>query len=112
MAKFIQDNETVDTFSGKVQFFFTHTIVLPIGSKTHQLSFIKWYLPAPDRKIRFYCKTDNDDDEGCNVELWKDKCYNADSNIYNRFVPSKFVVGSYIPKTYMTVTPINRQFYL
>ena len=44
LAKFIQNNETVDTFPGEVQFFFTHTIVLPTGTKTHQLAFVKWYL--------------------------------------------------------------------
>src|SRR5437868_13408000 len=33
-------------------------------------------------------------------------------NIYSQFVPSEFVVGTRIPKTYMAVTPINRQFYL
>src|SRR5439155_26816641 len=119
LAKFIQDNETVDTFPGEVQFFFTHTIVLSTGSKTYQLTFVKWYLPAPDHKTRFYCKADNDDDEGCNIELWKNECYDTDRNsiisvhnIYSRFVFSKFVVGSRTPKTYMAVTPINRQFYL
>ena len=71
----------------------------------------------PNRKTRFYCKADNDDDKGCNVELWKNGCYDADRdniipvhNIYSRLVPSKFVVGSCIPKTYMAVMPINRQF--
>src|ERR1043166_9520386 len=38
LAKFIQDNETIDTFSGEVQFYFTHTIDLPTGLKTHQLA--------------------------------------------------------------------------
>src|SRR5205814_6148526 len=28
LAKFIQDNETIDTFPGEVQFYFTHTIDL------------------------------------------------------------------------------------
>ena len=110
----------IDIFPGEVQFFFTHTIDLPIGTKTHQLAFVKWYLPAPDHKTRFYCKVDNDD-EGCNVELWKNECYAADRdsiipvyNIYSRFVPSKFVVGvrRQSQKTYMAVIPINRQFYL
>ena len=119
LAKFIQDNETIDTFPGEVQFFFTHTIDLPIGTKTHHLAFVKWYLPAPDRKTRFHCKADDDDDEGCNVELWRNECYDVDRDsiipvhsIYSRFVPSKFVVGVRKPKTYMAVTPINRQFYL
>ena len=119
LAKFIQDNETIDTFSGEVQFYFTHTIDLPTGSKTHQLAFVKWYQSAPNPKTRFYCKADDDDDEGCNVELWKNECHKADRdsiipihNIYSRFVPSEFVVGTRTPKTYMAVTPINRQFYL
>ena len=59
LAKFIQDNKTVDTFSDKVQFFFTHTIVLPTGSKTHQLAFVKWYLPVPKvacRNSKAYCR--------------------------------------------------------
>ena len=60
LAKFIQDNETIDTFPGEVQFYFT---------KTHQLAFVKWYQSAPNPKIRFYCKADDDDDEEYNVEL-------------------------------------------
>ena len=78
---------------------------------------INWLLS--NGKTRFYCKADDDDDEGCNVELWKNKCHKADRdsiipihNIYSRFVPSEFVVGTRTPKTYMAVTPINRQFYL
>src|SRR5213078_1515010 len=107
LAKFIQDNKTIDTFPGEVQFYFTHTIDLPTGSKTHQLAFVKWYQSAPNPKTRFYCKADDDDDEGCNVELWKNKCHKADRdsiipihNIYSRFVPSEFVVGTRTPKTY------------
>ena len=119
MAKFIQDNETIDTFPGEVQFYFIHTIDLPTGSKMHQLAFVKWYQSASNPKTRFYCKADDDDDEGCNVEFWKNKCHKADRNsiipihsIYSRFVSSEFVVGIRTPKTYMAVTPINRQFYL
>src|SRR5205085_10085239 len=100
-AKFIQYNETIDTFPGEVQFYFTHTIDLPTGSKTHQLAFVKWYRSAPNPKTRFYCKADDDDDEGCNVELWKNDCHKADRdsiipihNIYSQFVPSEFVVGT------------------
>ena len=84
----------------------------------HQLAFVKWYRPAPNPKTRFYYKAD-DDDEGCNVKLWKNECHKADRdsiipihNIYSRFVPSEFVVGTRTSKTYMAVTPINWQFYL
>ena len=70
LVKFIQENETVDIFSGEVQFYFIHTINLPTGSKIHQLAFVKWYRPVPNPKTRFYCKADDDDDdEGYNVEL-------------------------------------------
>ena len=41
LAKFIQENESVDMFPGEVQFYFTHTIDLPTGSKMHQLAFVK-----------------------------------------------------------------------
>lgn len=118
LAKFIQDNDTTDIFPGQVKFFFTHTIELPTGTTTHHLAFVKWYLPASNHRIRFYCKID-DDNDGCNVELWKSQCYEVDRdsiipihNIYSRFVPSKFVVGVRNPETYMAVTPINRQFHL
>src|SRR5256886_8775085 len=56
LAKFIQDNEMIDTFPGEVQFYFTHTIDLPTGSKTHQLAFVKWYQSAPNPKTRFTAK--------------------------------------------------------
>ena len=59
----------IDTFPDEVQFYFTHTIDLPTGLKTHQLAFVKWYQSALNPKTRFYCKADDDDDEGCNVEL-------------------------------------------
>src|ERR1041385_8483732 len=84
---------------------------------------INWLLSngtnLPNPKTRFYCKAYDDDDDGCNVELWKNKYHKADRNsiipihnIYSRFVSSEFVVGIRTPKTYMAVRPINRQFYL
>jgi hypothetical protein len=118
LAKFIQEDETTDIFPGTVQFFFEHTIELPIGTKTHHLAFVKWHLPAPNQQTRFYCKTNNGRSV-CNIELWKYEYYETgrDSiipihNIYSRFVSSKFMVGSRRPKLYMAVIPINRQFHL
>ena len=100
----------IDTFPGEVQFYFTHTIDLSTGSKMHQLAFVKWYRSAPNPKIRFYCKANVDDDDECNVELWKNECHKADRdsiipihNIYSQFVPSKFVVDTRTPKTYIAV---------
>src|SRR5205085_3636884 len=46
LAKFIQDNEMIDTFPDEVQFYFTHTIDLSTGLKTYQLAFVKWYQSA------------------------------------------------------------------
>src|SRR5438128_3080368 len=94
-------------------------LIFQLVQKRINSAFVKWYQSAPNPKTRFYCKADDDDDEGCNVELWKNECHKADRdsiipihNIYSRFVPSEFVVGTRTPKTYMAVTPINRQFYL
>src|SRR5204862_3797952 len=38
LAKFIQDNETINMFPGEVQFYFTYTIDLSTGLKMHQLA--------------------------------------------------------------------------
>src|SRR2546421_11137600 len=91
----------IDMCPDEVQFYFIHTIDHPTGSKTHQLALVKWYQSAPNPKTRFYCKADDDDDEGCNVEFWKNERHKADRdsiipihNIYSRFVSSEFVVGT------------------
>lgn len=117
LAKFIQEDESIDLFPGEVQFFFEHTIDLPIGTKTHCLAFVKWHKPAQTSQIRFHCRIQGDDE--CNVELWKHEFYeiNRDSiipihNIYSRFISSNLMVGKRTPKPYMAVIPINRQFYL
>jgi hypothetical protein len=41
LAKFIQNDETIEMFPGQVQFYFEHTIRLPTGTKTHRLAFVK-----------------------------------------------------------------------
>jgi hypothetical protein len=119
LAKFIQTDETVDIYPGHVQFYFEHTVQLPIGSKTHRMAFVNWYLWAPNEKIRFHCRTDDSDDKSCNVELWKYDFHELSRdaimpihNIYSRFLPSKFTIGTRNPTTYMAVIPINRQFHL
>jgi hypothetical protein len=119
LAKFMHDDDSVDTYPGQVQFYFEHTIALPIGNKTHQLAFVKWYLFAPDSQTRFYCKINNQDYDSSNIELWKYDFFELSRdaimpihNIYSRFVSSKFTVGIRHPTTYMAVIPINRQFHL
>jgi hypothetical protein len=77
------------------------------------------YLPTPNQQTRFHFKIGDDDNEGCDIELWKYEYYETDRdsiipihNINSRFVPSRFTVGIRKPKTYMAVIPINRQFHL
>ena len=118
LAKFIQDNESI-VYPGQVQFYFEHTIDLPTGTKTHRLVFVKWYFWAPNEQTRFHCRVDNQDDKSCNIEIWKYNFHELSRdaimpihNIYSRFLPSKFIVGSRNPTTYMAVIPINRQFHL
>jgi hypothetical protein len=67
LAKFIQEDETIDIYPGHVQYYFKHTVHLPTGLKTHRLAFVNWYLWAPNEKIRFHCKIGNWDDKSCNV---------------------------------------------
>lgn len=119
LAKFINDDETTDIYPGQVQFYFEHTIQLPTGTTTHRLAFVKWYLYAPNQQTRFFCRIGNEDDKSCNIELWKNDFYDLSRdaimpihNIYSRFLPSKFTVGTRNPTTYMAVIPINRQFHL
>jgi hypothetical protein len=119
LAKFIQEDETIDIYPGHVQYYFEHTVQLPTGPKTHRLAFVNWYLWTPNEKTRFHCRIGNWDDKSCNVELWKYDFHKLSRdaimpihNIYSRFLPSKFTVGIRNPTTYMAVIPINRQFHL
>ena len=119
LAKFIQEDETIDIYPGHVQFYFEHTVQLPSGPKMHRLVFVNWYLWAPNEKTRFHCRISDLDNESCNVELWKYDFHGLSRdaimpihNIYSRFLPSKFTIGKRNPTTYMAVIPINRQFHL
>ncbi len=121
LAKFTQNDNSVDIYPGQVQYFFEHTLQLPTGRKTHRLAYIKWYKPITDHRVRFHCRIE-DDDRSVNIELWNnDKFYSLsrDSiipihNIYSQFVSTNFVIGKKkaSSKTYMAVIPINRQFHL
>ena len=44
LAKFIQEDETINIYSDHVQFYFEHTVQLLSGPKTYQLIFVNWYL--------------------------------------------------------------------
>jgi hypothetical protein len=118
LAKFIQENNSTDTFPGQVQYYFEHKIDLPDGTKTHHLAFIRWYLPVQNQQTRFHCRIDNDDNS-CNTELWGKNFYDISRdniipvhNIYCRFIPSIFTVGIRRPVKHMAVIPINRHFHI
>ena len=116
LARFVQNDETVDTYPGQVQFFFEHAIYLNNKSTTHSLALVKWYKPVQDHKIRYYCQVDDDDINSCNIELWSNEFYNLgrDSiipvhNVLSKFIKSKFYVGVTKPKEYMAVIPLNKK---
>jgi hypothetical protein len=116
LARFVQDDETVDTYPGQVQFFFEHAIYLNNKSTTHSLALVKWYKPVQDHKIRYYCQVDDDDIKSCNIELWSNEFFKLgrDSiipvhNVLSKFIKSKFYVGVTNPKEYMAVIPLNKK---
>jgi hypothetical protein len=46
LAKFVQENDLIDMFSGQVQYYFEHEVNLPEGKKTHSLAYVKWFFPV------------------------------------------------------------------
>lgn len=121
LAKFIQDNNSIELFPGQVQYYFEHTLRLPSGECTHRLAYVKWYRPADDHRTRFHCRIERNDDSSVNIELWNPVDFHELSrdsiipihNIYCRFVRAKFIIGKRNNReTYMAVIPINRQFHL
>ena len=115
LAKFVQDDDSIELFPGQVQYFFEHEVNLPEGKQTHSLVYVRWFLPAP---MRFHCQIGNDY-ESCNVEIWGKRFYDLgrDSiipihNIYSRFIPTNFQIGIRKHVTYMAVVPIGRRFHL
>ena len=113
LARFINDDGTIDTYPGQVQFFFEHTIYLDGNPTIHSLALVKWYKPVQDH-IRYHCQVD-DDIKSCNIELWSNEFYKMrrDSiipihNILGKFIKYKFYART--KKEYMAVIPLNRKF--
>lgn len=118
IAKFVQDNNSVEFFPGQVQYFFEHKVNLPGLKLIHRLAYVRWFLPVQSHQTRFHCQVD-DDIKSCNIEVWRKEFYDISRdciipvhNIYSRFIPSKFEVGIRKPVTYMAVIPIGRRFHL
>jgi len=73
------------------------------------------------RHLRFYYFSIDDDEETCNVELWKNEflpSYGRDSiipvqNILCRFVPVKCKISNRQNAIeYLAINPINRKFHI
>jgi hypothetical protein len=121
LARFVLDDDTIDTYSGQVQFFFEHKIQLPDMDQpvTHSLAFVRWYQATDDRRTRFQCEVDKNNAKICNVELWKGSFYELSRdciipvhNILGRFVAGKMTIGRKKPKECLAVIPINRKFHM
>lgn len=117
LARFIQEDGTIDTYPGQVQFFFEHVIYLNNSSQplTHSLALVKWYKPVQNHRIRFHCQVDNDI-KSCNIELWTNEFYDMsrDSivpihNILGKFVKCNFSIGTRKARDYMAVIPLNKK---
>lgn len=119
-AQFVLDDDTTDIYPGQIQFFFKHTIVLPDkGPTPHSLAFIRWHAKTEERRSRFYCQIDEDDENICNIELWKKDffelsrdCIVPIHNILGRFVAGTMTIGKKNPRTYLSVVPINRKIHI
>ncbi len=48
LAKFVQENDSIEIFPGQVQYFFEHEIKLPEGKQSHRLAYIRWFISASD----------------------------------------------------------------
>ena len=117
LARFVQEDGTIDIYPGQVQFFFEHTIYQNNNSQPsiHSLALVKWYKHVRDHKIRYYCQVD-DDIKSCNIELWANEFYDMtrDSiipihNMLGKFIKCDFSIGTKRPKKYMAVIPLNKK---
>jgi hypothetical protein len=115
LARFVQNDGTVDTYPGQVQFFFEHT-VYKWQSLVHSLALVRWYKPVRDHKIRYHFQVDEEDTNSCNIELWSNEFYpmKRDSiipihNILGKFIKCKICVGKKNQKEYMAVIALNKK---
>ncbi|GET52134.1 hypothetical protein GLOIN_2v1788017 [Rhizophagus irregularis DAOM 181602=DAOM 197198] len=115
-ARFEQEDGTIDTYPGQVQFYFEHTIYLKnSASLTHSLALVKWYRPAQDHRTRYFCQVD-DDIKSCNIELWTNGFYDMSRDsiipvhhILGKFIKCDFNIGTRKIKEYMAVIPLNKK---
>ncbi|CAB4435288.1 unnamed protein product [Rhizophagus irregularis] len=116
LARFEQEDGTIDTYPGQVQFYFEHTIYLKNSSSlTHSLALVKWYRPVQDHRTRYFCQVD-DDIKSCNIELWTNGFYDMSRDsiipvhhILGKFIKCDFNIRTRKIKEYMAVIPLNKK---
>ncbi|GET62975.1 hypothetical protein GLOIN_2v1775288 [Rhizophagus irregularis DAOM 181602=DAOM 197198] len=116
LAKFITDDEDVDTYPGQIQYYFTHVVDFPDGPVEHFLAYVCWYKHANSTNIRYYFSSD----EICNVELWNTEFYPISRDciipvhhILGRFVPVSYQISNrQNAREYLAVNPISRKYQL
>ncbi|GET54361.1 hypothetical protein GLOIN_2v1775288 [Rhizophagus irregularis DAOM 181602=DAOM 197198] len=116
LAKFIMDDEDVDTYPGQIQYYFTHVVDFPDGPVEHFLAYVRWYKHANSTNIRYYFSSD----EICNVELWNTEFYPISRDciipvhhILGRFVPVSYQISNrQNAREYLAVNPISRKYQL
>ena len=116
LARFINNDNEIDTYLGQKRFYFKHTIHLPGSPVKHYLAFVNWYKPVTTANIRFLFADENSDDFTNDPELWRKDFYNSslDSiipvhHLLGRFVPANF---KYKQTEYLAVLSLNRRFHL
>jgi hypothetical protein len=115
LARFVQEDGTIDIYLSQVQFFFEHLIYLNLQPLTHSLALVKWYKPVQDHKLRYYFQVD-DDVKSCNIELWSNEFYDMsrDSiipihNVLGKFIKCNFNVRTRKIRDYMAIIPLNKK---
>ncbi|GET66367.1 hypothetical protein GLOIN_2v1883106 [Rhizophagus irregularis DAOM 181602=DAOM 197198] len=123
MRRIMNDNRIGDIISSDIQTKGLElledrptTVDLPNGQMEHNLAYIRWYRPASTSESRYYFHID-DEDESCNVELWKSEFYDESRdciipvhNILCRFIPSKYRISTRSNAIeYLAINPINRK---
>jgi hypothetical protein len=112
LARFEQEDATIDVYPGQIQFFFEHTVYQNDTNNTHSLALVKWYKPVRDHNLRYYCQVDNDI-KSCNIELWSNEFYDMRRD---SIIPIHHILGKYTKcnfkvntKEYMAVIPLNKK---
>ncbi|PKK58760.1 hypothetical protein RhiirC2_795807 [Rhizophagus irregularis] len=123
MCRIMNDNRIGDIISSDIQTKGLElledrptTVDLPNGQMEHNLAYIYWYRSASTSESQYYFHID-DEDESCNVELWKSEFYDESHdciipvhNILCRFIPLKYRISTRSNAIeYLAINPINHK---